>query len=766
MFRSRRKTARHAKISFDEEPSSIIRLTGMTRKVRRVIFLPRQKLILAASWDGNVQAYDIDTKGNPCATFRQHSAPVHDMVQLDGDIVASVGEDGSLFSWRASSSESIPVVGEWKHGCALCSIAKLDYSKILVGDIVGTISVLRHVTGTEFNEQYRLSRTHADLIWHISVHRNIFVSCSQDRTAIIWDTETFDVLDTQRYAKPLNCAAINDSCIVTACNDGYVYVYRNENDFPLIFKVRVDFGKVKYVTIINDNLVAAAGYFGNITFISLSSQGVLLRYSMERWVNAFVLLSEGCIAVGGGYVLDDDEYCAIVSLPNSQSVRRPIEEHAAALHKSSTPPLRTAWVAVQDCQITLADACKKVITSENCAASVDEWCVAHDLLMAAVRHGQVPRRPDFDGNIAHWHSELYQYCGKFVLNQDCHNLVKSMFKQAEDAGVIEKGGINLFISTNAIRQDMEKERTFTANAIYQLFLRQAETDVRLREIFHYQKVQQMTALVNAIVGLCIPVGGSLVTNAISGGAAIMNDFQVCGLMGSLLGIAQDASGGFGSARLVDCFLRSSKKVLSCEEWSCLSEERRKVVVDAASNLGLTIDDLRVKLSQVEKMRRGNENDVSQLHSVDEVEENIDEVKKIEATNPSAGSPFDSLATERNGMNDVGTSGIEAAESKHATEIADELKWWKKKGVSEQTVGSLQSHDLAACFSAFLVNYEPALDGTFSRLKEKTVDVFRRGLIFGETFAEADDEVQKFLQDMLVKAVRNVTEEDVIWVLFK
>lgn len=56
------------------------------------------------------------------------------------------------------------------------------------------------------------------------------------------------------------------------------------------------------------------------------------------------------------------------------------------------------------------------------------------------------------------------------------------------------------------------------------------------------------------MGVCIPVGGGMVANVVSVGAAILNDFQVCGIMESGLGCASDASDGFGSSRRVDRFL--------------------------------------------------------------------------------------------------------------------------------------------------------------------------------------------------------------------
>lgn len=251
-----------------------------------------------------------------------------------------------------------------------------------------------------------------------------------------------------------------------------------------------------------------------------------------------------------------------------KSVKEAVEVFVASLYPHSKvaiarrTSLQAAWMAVQDNQLTLAEACATVITSENCTSSFNEWCAAHDLLMRAIEYGSIPRSLDYNGNIAHWHSVIYRFCAKHSFGRQSIEFVKQIFKQSEDAGVIGEGGVDILVNTIDIRNDIEKDNRFVVHAIYQLFVRQAETDVRLREILHYQQVQQMTALVNAIVGLCIPVGGSALTNVISGSAAIIKDFEVCGLVESLLGIANDASNGFGGGRLLDRFLRRTNNLLS------------------------------------------------------------------------------------------------------------------------------------------------------------------------------------------------------------
>lgn len=106
----------------------------VTDAARRLVFLPEQNIVVVVSVGPTVRLYHMDTPGEPCAVFNRHTGSVNNVAQLDEDVVASVGTDNRLFTWRAATAE---LVDEWKHGYNLCSVAKLGYSKVIVGDTLG-----------------------------------------------------------------------------------------------------------------------------------------------------------------------------------------------------------------------------------------------------------------------------------------------------------------------------------------------------------------------------------------------------------------------------------------------------------------------------------------------------------------------------------------------------------------------------------------------------------------------------------------------------
>ena len=73
--------------------------------------------------------------------------------------------------------------------------------------------------------------------------------------------------------------------------------------------------------------------------------------------------------------------------------------------------------------------------------------------------------------------------------------------------------------------------------------------------------------------------------------ALLNRFQVCGLVESLLGVNKEFIGGFESHKLVALLIQHGNEVLSQNDRNNLGEENREVVEEAARNLGLSVEEL-------------------------------------------------------------------------------------------------------------------------------------------------------------------------------
>lgn len=166
-----------------DQPPSTTALTGATDRVSRVIFLPEEKLVAAASHDSVVRVYNTDTAGKPRAEFKKHTGKVRGVARLGDDLVASVGGDRLLYSWRPSNLELL-------RGCGfdepLPFVLKLDDGKIVDGDGNGRLFVLTHSMGTKFQISHEEVCSGLHCVIEMVMNHEFIVACSTDKKANVW----------------------------------------------------------------------------------------------------------------------------------------------------------------------------------------------------------------------------------------------------------------------------------------------------------------------------------------------------------------------------------------------------------------------------------------------------------------------------------------------------------------------------------------------------------------------------------------------------
>lgn len=113
-------------------------------------------------------------------------------------------------------------------------------------------------------------------------------------------------------------------------------------------------------------------------------------------------------------------------------------------------PISAALNKVQSREWTLAEACEAAITSENCSRSLREWCLAHNLLVATVKSGEVEGSRDYKEQVSHWVRVLYMHGTKLKMGESEMNFVLSQLREAEEIKVIGPGGADNFIYDFAI----------------------------------------------------------------------------------------------------------------------------------------------------------------------------------------------------------------------------------------------------------------------------------------------------------------------------
>lgn len=202
--------------------------------------------------------------------------------------------------------------------------------------------------------------------------------------------------------------------------------------------------------IIDDDTALVLGKNGFFGFIPLQSKAFLSNCTLtSRDLVTFALLRFSHVVVVYPAVSDE------ISIAQLQEARN-------AFHTG---------------ELQLKTICDTIITAENCKLSLSEWCIAHSLLIEAVRRGIVPKSRNYNGKYIHWHLVLYQHCGKLAMGRNDIAFILLSFQQAEEAGVIARGGAEAFVNEIGLRTDIDKEHRHAYNAFYQLFMRQAKMDV-------------------------------------------------------------------------------------------------------------------------------------------------------------------------------------------------------------------------------------------------------------------------------------------------
>lgn len=191
-------------------------LTGTKHRVRGMTLVPEKNLVVATSGYHHVHVYDMDTTGAPRIVFKHHTNEVMDVVQLEDDIVASVGEDAMLLSWRAASGELVDMWQNRERRGKLRSVMKMGNDRIVVGDCFGSIICLEHKSGSTFEELHRSSEERfqntvlTDLVLYHALPSN-------DRSIVtpnLWDDTSLSPLTTLPHDELVFSAAVSDQLIV------------------------------------------------------------------------------------------------------------------------------------------------------------------------------------------------------------------------------------------------------------------------------------------------------------------------------------------------------------------------------------------------------------------------------------------------------------------------------------------------------------------------------------------------------------------------
>jgi WD40 repeat protein len=120
---------------------SINELRGHTDSLRRLTYFPNGERLLSFSWDETARVW-ATSSGAPLRVFDGHHALVQDGVVIsDGQNVATIGDDGRLFEWRAGNTDVTTMLTHSEPLVWLLALTRTN--EIVVGDSSGNVWTVR-----------------------------------------------------------------------------------------------------------------------------------------------------------------------------------------------------------------------------------------------------------------------------------------------------------------------------------------------------------------------------------------------------------------------------------------------------------------------------------------------------------------------------------------------------------------------------------------------------------------------------------------------
>ncbi|KAI0560697.1 hypothetical protein FGB62_104g113 [Gracilaria domingensis] len=222
------------------------------------------------------------------------------------------------------------------------------------------------------------------------------------------------------------------------------------------------------------------------------------------------------------------------SLIRSNSIR------SRSLH--STPPthLQEALKSVLQGCSSPAEHCTQLIIKQNCASSVPEWNAAHQLLVLAVKDGNVKGSECVNGNVYHWRDQLYCTVADLEItsNEEKNHIYKCL-QEAHKLGLIDSS--DAYIEGIYVRESVRKEIVELKRAGLMLLERVLALEgsvEKLKTAFErYRETQMYSNLVGIAVQLIPIVGGSM-SKVLMAGCEIVEGLSAGDVVEYALSIAE------------------------------------------------------------------------------------------------------------------------------------------------------------------------------------------------------------------------------------
>lgn len=291
------------------------KLLGPTDQVTSVIFIRETNCVVVAGKDETIRIFRIDDSSTyPLSVFnfKEHRYAASKLAHLGRDLVASVGGQRFILTWKAKSGSLVGWID--RRGDFFHSVARIDSETFVTGTFAGSILFLKHENGKNLHIQHRIFSAHSRQITSIVADDAIMVSASKDESVAVWNIKSYELIKRLPHDDHVNCVAMNSNFIVTGCQDGKMFVFDRNSQVSTRVIMRGSFEPIRDISFIGNDVVLAASEDGYLNFISISNVSYIYRLYNTNWsdLTSVKLLNYNKLAIcrgkfqqyGEAYIVD------------------------------------------------------------------------------------------------------------------------------------------------------------------------------------------------------------------------------------------------------------------------------------------------------------------------------------------------------------------------------------------------------------------------------------------------------------------------------
>jgi len=257
-----------------------VRLDSGKPRVARILPIPHENLLALIS-NETVRIYKRDTNGKAFFVFKKHQSPVVSLLGVDGQIVASLDSEGTIFTWKAYCGTIIDTIKVGMEQGGKARLAKLNSVAMGILFVDETPKIIAHTSGRNLQLSKHFIQEFDHVFSTICLLNDDLIAVASMRSIQVYNKEA-KLLSTHLQPAPVVRMTANNSFLVVACMDGKLYLRKNGVNYPVTKTIdlnelsvcNIKGCRIRQLSFISDEVLLIA-HINGILFFSFSTMALV-----------------------------------------------------------------------------------------------------------------------------------------------------------------------------------------------------------------------------------------------------------------------------------------------------------------------------------------------------------------------------------------------------------------------------------------------------------------------------------------------------------